>query len=329
VFVEGGLVSFVTTYHKGYSFSKHVKTIHRYVPREVSELVVYFLALARPFVIDLQKMHGGVRGSSSFVWEPAPEQPMGEGSSSESDDDERDDDAGEQAAVCRSDKSDTSHGGSEANEEEARHPVSSTPAAAAASPDGHWGTDRIRRVLREYTYHFMGAALGTRSWRHAYHAIHWELASDSKTRDVVDMLYWGKVLITNDAQALQSGQTVQTEESGYGRLLIESPHQTSREREQFRGVSVDWHRLLGFASAWTGSHTPPSQTASMMARQEQRASSRWAALPTADLKAEFRALVNNSATEFWSKQEEGLMAITQRRLRVLVVMATGVGKSLL
>jgi hypothetical protein len=46
VFVEGGLVAFVTTYYKGYSFSKHVKTIYRYVPREVSELVVYFLALA-------------------------------------------------------------------------------------------------------------------------------------------------------------------------------------------------------------------------------------------------------------------------------------------
>ncbi|KAF1933796.1 uncharacterized protein M421DRAFT_37603, partial [Didymella exigua CBS 183.55] len=40
VFVEGGLVSFTTTYHKGYSFSKRVKTIHRYVPQEVGELVV-------------------------------------------------------------------------------------------------------------------------------------------------------------------------------------------------------------------------------------------------------------------------------------------------
>jgi hypothetical protein len=135
VFVEGGFVSFVTTYHKGYSFSKHVKTIHRYVSREVSELVVYFLALARPFVIDFQKMRGGVRGRSSFIWEPAPEQPMGEGSSSESDGHEGDDDAGVQSAACGSDESDTSHGGNEANEEEASHPVVSTPAAAAASPD--------------------------------------------------------------------------------------------------------------------------------------------------------------------------------------------------
>jgi hypothetical protein len=85
----------------------------------------------------------------------------------------------------------------------------------------------------------MGAALGTRSWRHAYPAIYRNLGTDSKARDVVEMLYWNKDLVTNDARALQSGYTVWMEESGYGRLLIESPNQTHWEREQFRGVSVD------------------------------------------------------------------------------------------
>ena len=67
VFVEGGLVAFVTTYHKGYSFSKCVKTIHRYVPRVVSELVMYFLALARPFITDVLKLHRGVKGRTPFM----------------------------------------------------------------------------------------------------------------------------------------------------------------------------------------------------------------------------------------------------------------------
>jgi hypothetical protein len=43
VFVEGGLVSFVTSYYKGYRKSKKVKIIHRYVLQEVSEIVIYFL----------------------------------------------------------------------------------------------------------------------------------------------------------------------------------------------------------------------------------------------------------------------------------------------
>jgi hypothetical protein len=32
VFLDRGLVSFVSTYHKGYDFTKKVKAIHRYVP---------------------------------------------------------------------------------------------------------------------------------------------------------------------------------------------------------------------------------------------------------------------------------------------------------
>jgi hypothetical protein len=43
VFVENGLVSFVTFYHKGYSIQGSTKLIHRYLPKEISELVVYYL----------------------------------------------------------------------------------------------------------------------------------------------------------------------------------------------------------------------------------------------------------------------------------------------
>jgi superfamily II DNA helicase RecQ len=326
IFVEGGLIAFVTTYHKGYSFSKNVKTIHRYVPREVSELVVYFLALARPFIVDVQKMHGGVRGCTAFLWEPPPEQQEGDDSEADSEDDGAEGDAREYEADQGGDETDTSEEG-EADDEHRRVPR--TEKRTSANPDGFWGTDRIRRVLREYTSMFMGATLGTRTWRHAYPAIHRNLGTDSKARDVVDMLYWNKELATDDARALQSGHTVWTEESGYGRLLLESPYQTHREREQFRSVSVDWHRLLGFASAYQGSHMHPGQTAALIAQQDERASVRWAALASADLRANFRALVKEPEAEFRSKQQEALVAISQRRLRVLVVMATGAGKSML
>jgi hypothetical protein len=43
VFVNNGTVSFVTAYHKGFSTSQKAKIIHRYVLREVGELVVQFL----------------------------------------------------------------------------------------------------------------------------------------------------------------------------------------------------------------------------------------------------------------------------------------------
>ncbi|GME31522.1 hypothetical protein B0A49_14047, partial [Neofusicoccum parvum] len=63
-----GLVVFVTRYHKGYAMSGDVKVIHRYLPREVGELVVWYLWLVLPFH---QRMLAAVRGSeqiSAHMW---------------------------------------------------------------------------------------------------------------------------------------------------------------------------------------------------------------------------------------------------------------------
>jgi hypothetical protein len=49
IFIEDGLVTFVTFYHKGYSITGSTKIIHRYLPREVGELVLYYLWLVEPF----------------------------------------------------------------------------------------------------------------------------------------------------------------------------------------------------------------------------------------------------------------------------------------
>jgi len=43
-------VAIVTSYHKGYTCTGTTKIIHRYLPREVSELVIYYLWLVLPFV---------------------------------------------------------------------------------------------------------------------------------------------------------------------------------------------------------------------------------------------------------------------------------------
>lgn len=56
VFIEDGLVSTVTTYHKGYSVTGSTKIIHRYLPREVSELIVYYLWLILPFCQALEAL---------------------------------------------------------------------------------------------------------------------------------------------------------------------------------------------------------------------------------------------------------------------------------
>lgn len=53
IYIEDGMVTFVTAYHKGFHVSNDVKIIHRYMPREVGELVVWYMWLVLPFVEQL------------------------------------------------------------------------------------------------------------------------------------------------------------------------------------------------------------------------------------------------------------------------------------
>jgi hypothetical protein len=75
VFIEDGLVALVTSYHKGYTCTGSTKIIHRYLPKELSELVVYYLWIIHPFLRELDLLIPGSKPlGSSFLW------PDGEGS---------------------------------------------------------------------------------------------------------------------------------------------------------------------------------------------------------------------------------------------------------
>lgn len=59
IFVEEGLVTIVTSYHKGYTCTGSTKIIHRYLPREVSELFIYYMWLVLPFTEKLDMLQAG------------------------------------------------------------------------------------------------------------------------------------------------------------------------------------------------------------------------------------------------------------------------------
>lgn len=67
--MKDGIIGTVTTYHKGYSVSGYTKIIHRYLPREVSKLVVYYLWLVLPFCRHLEQLAlQKVERPSPFLW---------------------------------------------------------------------------------------------------------------------------------------------------------------------------------------------------------------------------------------------------------------------
>ncbi len=59
IFVEAGLLAIMTAYYKGFGLSSKTKVIHRYLPREVGELVFYYLWLVQPFWEALRIVCGG------------------------------------------------------------------------------------------------------------------------------------------------------------------------------------------------------------------------------------------------------------------------------
>ncbi|KAI6957743.1 hypothetical protein KC332_g17517 [Hortaea werneckii] len=73
LFIEDGTVVFVTRYHKGYEVTGDVKIIHRYLPREVGELVVWYLWLVLPFVQRMQAMLWQQSTLSDHMWPSDPD----------------------------------------------------------------------------------------------------------------------------------------------------------------------------------------------------------------------------------------------------------------
>jgi superfamily II DNA helicase RecQ len=72
IFIEDRMVVFATRYHKGYNVSGDVKIIHRYLPREVGELVVWYLWLVLPFQQRLEAMVWEKDAVSSHMWPADP-----------------------------------------------------------------------------------------------------------------------------------------------------------------------------------------------------------------------------------------------------------------
>ncbi|KAK0335650.1 hypothetical protein LTR94_011905 [Friedmanniomyces endolithicus] len=253
VFIDNGMVVFVTNYHKGYKKGRRVKIVHRYVPREIGEIVVYYLWLVEPFVRSLQVITHNQFECSPWLWQPRPQETW---SQRERDHDSEDEieDCAEPANAASGDE------GDEWSDEEGEVWLGgmAPQSAEAQSPnvDGLWDTDRVRRVMYRETESRIGVRIGVATRRHAYPAIQSELSHDPGVQDLLGDIYErpGRSAASANvaaARAQQAGHSIETEEMIYGLLLTANPFATMSEQARFRRVSVDWHRMLRFPLSWT------------------------------------------------------------------------------
>ncbi|KAK3179471.1 hypothetical protein OEA41_009757 [Lepraria neglecta] len=68
IYIEQGLLGFVTLYHKGYSIGGSLKIIYRYLPPALSQVVVQYLVLVLPFSQQLSRLVYDQPEDSAFLW---------------------------------------------------------------------------------------------------------------------------------------------------------------------------------------------------------------------------------------------------------------------
>ena len=340
IFVDNGLVAFVTAYHKGFSASQSMKIIHRFVPREVGEIVIYYVWLIRPFERILQGLAQHQQWFSPWLWEPEHEEEFGP------EDDIGADDQDEGYMSEEEEKKESNGGGPVeewddiGQEEMAEIQAHAVPKPTPQNCDGFWDTNRVRRVMRRETADRCGVAIGISDWRQVYPAIHREHAIDQSIRETLTKIY------ENDNpnakaddppsgnpsaifRAKQSGHSPQMEESIYGRLLDQSPATTTAEKDAYRRVSVDWHRFLQFPSALEVESVDPDVRRRIKREQDNAQFHRFEQMRNVDVEAELRRMYHNPTATFRGAQREALELIVGGCPRAVIIMRTGGGKSLL
>ncbi|KAK4897073.1 hypothetical protein LTR49_028043 [Elasticomyces elasticus] len=330
LFVEHGMVVFVTGYHKGFNASQSVKIIHRYVPREVGELVVYYLWLVEPFVRQLLIMAREQAEFGTHLRLPKPDEEWEE-------DEEADDVEGEEGDEQGREVTEREVEGEAWSEDEAgQGTIQQRKEMQPLNPDGFWDTDKVRKILYRETESRIGVRIGVGVWRQVYPAIHREFTRDKNVMATLSSIYDGQRHKGGDenkgdaggmAAAKQAGHGPRMEEMIYGLLLTESPFTTKSEQSAFRAVSVEWHQFLHFKSAWEEGMMDPSTRRGIRMEQEASELKRWQEIRRMNVQDQLERVVGRDAA-FRGKQKEGLEAIVARQMRVLIIIRTGEGKSL-
>jgi hypothetical protein len=362
IFIEDGLVVLVTTYHKNIAQTGNGKVVHRYLPREVGELVVWYLWFARPLWRRLVRVGWG-RGEeeeeeNAFMWRPQPEKRWQEPSR------KRKRDGGQSTkrvgrssrvrivrAAARREEAGKGREGEEAGEgregedeegggeEGEGREAEGEEGEEGEEPPGNedkppsvelWNTNRLKLALQKPSLVYMAVKLTIMGWRHGSKSIWRRYIRNPKVHKAFMEGAESDSSGEEDDEAfdLQAGHSTSIAGKIYGRSLDEAQFGVESKRFAFRAASVEWHAFLQLPSAIE--KKPGRGTAARAARKEalQEERGRWRKLRLVDLDRKLKQLLGPTA-EFRSVQRPALEAIMQNEDHVVVIMGTGAGKSVL
>jgi superfamily II DNA/RNA helicase len=325
IFIEDGLVVFVTKYHKNVGQTGKGKVIHRYVPREVGELVVLYLWFAYPF---WRQIEGAVQGKavdvSAYVWEPEPEQKWQQP---------------ERKRKRASQGSPNQDRGSRARRRAHRAGVGDEERGSAEESEACqrqgsvelWNSNRVRDAIQKATLQHMGVKVNIMGWRHGTKAAYRRyIKNDAAVKAFVDAANSDDDSDDEPNQPwdIQTGHGTVVAGMIYGRPVTEPVFSVEARRFGLRLASMEWHAFLQMPSAVGKKAQKGTQAAATRREAIEEEYRRWKRMRFVDMDAELRKLVGKEAT-FRSVQKPAIQAIMQHKSPVVVIMGTGAGKSML
>jgi superfamily II DNA helicase RecQ len=361
IFIDDGLVLFVTAYHKGYEYSEKAKLIQRFLPREVGELLVYYLWLALPFFETLQVVVDGVYELSAFVWgdeisHSRAEEDGVKGSERGRSRVERTDMIGvaeeSERGRSRVERTDmigvaeelergNQQTGREAEGAQANNIRQRDRRELECTKENRpqfkaWTSERMRKIMQQESTKRMGVRLNISAWRQisiaiARKFIREEYRFDSSEGEAYEGDDFDKDNQQGDsAWDLQSGHETRMAGMVYARLLSEGEFETQSQKERYRTVSQEWHRFLGFKSATEGLGRIGRKRKRSHWEEANRKMQqlRQKQLQQANVQARLEMMLGKDA-RFRGLQRPAIEAIIQGHSPVVVIMGTGGGKSML
>ncbi|KKZ66219.1 hypothetical protein EMCG_08055 [[Emmonsia] crescens] len=295
------MVVFVTRYHKGFHASNDIKVIHRYLPREVGELVVWYLWLVLPFAQRLQEYRRRIRAEGGNPEEENANQ--GEAYMWGGDPDGR---------------AWTSERFREVLKRETRIGLHGQGLNLAA----------YRDIAIAISRRFMCSSSGFKN--NSQQEEEEQVAGSNGDEDeAMDPEEWlGRIT------DMQAAHTSHVAGMVYARGIMEQAGTTHRRREMFRLSSTDWHRFLGFESATNEKTTrdavlgkrkrAPGETEAEEGRMERRFQ-----LQQTNMEAELQQMMGDKAVKFRGVQAAAIRAIQDGESPVVAIMPTGGGKSMM
>ena len=213
IFIENGMVSFVTSYHKNYAATNSTKIIHRYLPLEVGEILVYYLWLVLPFVEQLSVLVclPGLGDPGSFLW-PA------------------------SLNVRR-----TAKAKGTLRDNKPSNVVGTSVSKSTARVEEPWESAQLGLVLKEEFSRGLKTKASTLLWRHASIGIsrrHMPEGRKFKRDYGLDE--------QSSVMDLQAAHTSRMAGACYARDIREGCGHIASLRAEFRALSRDWHTCLGF-----------------------------------------------------------------------------------